>query len=157
MIYTFEQRREGYLAALREAGISPCKELLIEDSNLDDYDSVYASCKRLVDSKVPFSAIFCASDPFADKVLKAFRELGIRVPQDVSVVGFDNADVAEHLTPPLTTVCVHKEAMGALAVKTLISRVAEPQAIGVTSILAVDLIKRESVRKKISYASKVTV
>ena len=145
-IYTFERRRDGYLAALHEAGLQVHKELVVEDCYVNNPDEVYAACKRLVDSKVPFSALFCANDPLAGKAIKALRELGLRVPEDVSVVGFDNADIAEHLTPPLTTVHVNKEAMGAIAVKSLIARIADPEAIGITSILAVELIKRESVR-----------
>jgi LacI family transcriptional regulator len=146
MIYTFEQRRDGYLAALHEAGLPTHQELVIEDCPVDDPDKIYASCQRLLSSQVPFSAIFCANDPLADKTIKALHELGLSVPDDVSVIGFDNADIAEHLTPPLTTMHIHKEAMGALAVKSLFARIADPEAIGITSILAVKLIKRHSVR-----------
>jgi LacI family transcriptional regulator len=145
MIYTFEQRRDGYLATLHEAGLPIHKELVIDDCFIHSSDEVYAACQRLIDTKLPFSALFCANDPTADKAIKALRELGLRVPEDVSVIGFDNADVAEHLTPPLTTVHVNKEAMGALAVKSLIARIADPESIGVTSVLSVELIKRESV------------
>jgi LacI family transcriptional regulator len=146
MIYTFERRKDGYLAALREAGLPVHKELIVENCYVNDPDEVHATCKRLIDSNVAFSALFCANDPLADKAIKALRELGLRVPEDVSVVGFDNVDIAEHLTPPLTTVHINKEAMGAMGVKSLIARVADPETIGITSILAVELIKRESVR-----------
>jgi LacI family transcriptional regulator len=146
MIYTFKQRRDGYLKALYEADLPINKALLIEDCHVSDPDDVYAACKRLVDSQVPFSALFCAHDPAADKAIKALRALGLRIPEDVSVIGFDNADIAEHLTPPLTTLHVNKEAMGAMAVKALIRRIEDPQAIGITSTMAVDLIKRKSVR-----------
>jgi LacI family transcriptional regulator len=61
------------------------------------------------------------------------------------VIGFDNNDIAEHLTPPLTTIHVSKEAMGAMAVNALIRRIADPNALGVTTILAAELLKRESV------------
>lgn len=146
MIYTFERRRDGYLAALREAGLAAQKELIIEDCDINNPDEIYAACKRLVDSQVPFSALFCVNDPTAEKTINALRELGLRVPEQVSIVGYDNVDIAEHLTPPLTTVHVNKEAMGAIAVKSLIARAGDPKAIGVTSITEVELIKRESVR-----------
>jgi LacI family transcriptional regulator len=77
--------------------------------------------------------------------MKALREVGVRVPEDVSVVGFDDIDMAEHYNPPLTTVRIDKEAMGAAAVKALIARVADPEAASQTIMLEVDLIERASV------------
>jgi LacI family transcriptional regulator len=143
--YTFERRKDGYLSAMRDAGLTVYDELM-ESCNVGNPDDVYAACKRLLDSGTPFSALFCANDLSASWAIKALRELGLRVPEDVSVVGFDDGDIAEHLTPPLTTMRVNKEAMGATAVKSLLARVADPQAVSVTSILGVELIKRESVR-----------
>ncbi|HEY3991912.1 MAG TPA: LacI family DNA-binding transcriptional regulator [Ktedonobacteraceae bacterium] len=157
MIYTFERRRDGYLAALSEAGLPVHRELVVEDCYVNNPAEVYAACKRLIASKIPFSAVFCANDPIADKTIKALRELSLNVPDDVSVIGFDNADIAEHLTPPLTTVHVHKEAMGAMAVKSLFARIADPEAIGMTNILAVELIKRKSVRSLVKESETIIV
>jgi LacI family transcriptional regulator len=64
----------------------------------------------------------------------------------VSVIGFDDVDMAEHLTPALTTVRVPKESIGSAAVKALMGRIAEPDSAIVTTLLAVELIKRGSVR-----------
>lgn len=143
-VYTFEKRKQGYFAALREAGL-PIREELVEHCNVGQPDDIYAACKRLVEGNGPFSALFCVNDGCADWAIKALREFGLQVPEDVSIIGFDDTEIAEHLTPPLTTVRVDKEAMGAVAVRSLIARVADPQAIGVTSILNVELIKRASV------------
>ena len=143
-IYTIERRKEGYCAALMDAGL-PVDPALMEACNITHPDGGYAACKRLIASGEPFSAVFCANDPTAIGAMKALRDAGLRIPEDVSVVGFDDIDMAEHLTPALTTVRVYKEAMGATAVKTLIARVAEPQAVNVTTILGVELVKRESV------------
>jgi DNA-binding LacI/PurR family transcriptional regulator len=144
-IYTFGWRKEGYCAALREAGI-PINTNLILECNLRLPDEIYASCKKLFDSGEPFSAIFCVNDPVASRTIKGLRECGLRVPEDVSVVGFDNVDLAEHLTPPLTTIHVPKEAMGATAIKALEARVAEPQAVNITYTLGIHLVIRDSVR-----------
>lgn len=146
MIYTYERRRDGYLAALQEAGLPIQPEFIIEDCDVTNPESVLASCKRLMDLGNSPTALFCANDPLADKAINALRILGLRIPEDISVVGFDNADIAQHLTPPLTTVQVHKEAMGAMAVKSLLARIADPEAIAITSVLSVELIKRGSVR-----------
>ena len=143
-VYTFGWRKEGYCAALREAGLPVSTDLIME-CNILQPDEIYAACKRLVDSQEPFSAIFCTNDPAASRAIRALRECGLRVPKDISVVGFDNVELAEHLTPPLTTVHVPREAMGAMAVKALEARVADPQAVSVTYTLGVDLVIRDSV------------
>ena len=82
--------------------------------------------------------------------MKALREVGLRIPEDVSLVGFDDLEMVEHLTPPLTTVRVNKEALGYIAVKNLISRATDMEAVSVTRVLDVELIKRESVISHLS-------
>lgn len=143
-IYTFSWRKEGYCAALREAGLSVNPDL-IQECNLWLPDEIYASCKRLLDIQEPVSAIFCVNDPVASRTIKGLREYGLRVPEDISVVGFDDVSMAEHLTPPLTTVHVPKEAMGATAIKALEARAADPEAVNVTYTLGAYLVVRDSV------------
>lgn len=58
----------------------------------------------------------------------------------------DDTDIAEHLTPPLTTVRVNKEAMETMEMKSLVARITDPQPVGVTTVLGVELVKRASVR-----------
>jgi LacI family transcriptional regulator len=76
--------------------------------------------------------------------IRALQESGRRVPDDVSVIGFDNMDMAAHLTPALTTVRVHKRAMGSVAVKTLIARAGHPAALPARITLPVELVIRAS-------------
>ena len=140
--YTIEWRAKGYQAALQRAGL-PIDDELIIAHDLSPTGG-YEACMRLLEKGIPCSAICCANDPTAVGVLRALRDAGIRVPEDISVIGFDD-DMAEHLTPALTTLRVNKEAMGVTAVKRLLARVHDPQAVSVTSILGVELIKRDSV------------
>jgi DNA-binding LacI/PurR family transcriptional regulator len=77
--------------------------------------------------------------------MRALHEAGLRVPGDVSVVGFDDIEVAQHLIPPLTTVRVDKEAIGAWAVQRLLARALAPGAVAATVALHVELIRRETV------------
>lgn len=144
-IYTFAWRREGYCAAMREAGLEIRSELM-QECNISQPDEIKAACKKLIEAQGSFSALFCANDPTASRAIKSLREYGLRVPEDISIVGFDNVDMAEHLTPPLTTMNVPKEAMGATAIKALIARAADPQAVNVTYTLGVHLVIRDSVR-----------
>ena len=84
-----------------------------------------------------------AMNPALDEEM--LESAGRRVPDDTSIVGFDDVELAEHITPGLTTVWVHKRAMGAIGVKTLVARAANPEDLAMTITLPVELIKRQSV------------
>ena len=142
-VYTLEHRAAGYRTALYEAGLE-VNDALFETSHLLT-QSAYEACQRLLARQVPFTAIFCANDSIAIGAMKALREAGLALPDDVSLVGFDDIDMVEHLTPALTTVHVHKEALGTIAIKVLLGRVADPDAISQTCLLEVELVKRQSV------------
>lgn len=139
-IWSVEQRALGYSSVLAEAGIAPdCR--LYEGCNLTTAGG-YAACRRLLAAGRRFTAVFCANDACAIGVIRALHEAGLSVPRDVSVVGFDDIEVAQHLIPPLTTVRVDKEAIGAWAIQRLLARAAAPAAISSTTCLHVDLIER---------------
>jgi DNA-binding LacI/PurR family transcriptional regulator len=142
-IYTIEQRAAGYRAALYQAGL-PLQPDVIESSNLTIAGG-YEACQRLLARRATFSALFCANDLAAIGAIRALREAGRRVPDDTSIIGFDDVAFAEHLTPGLTTVWVHKRAMGTIAVRTLVARAANPEELAMTITLPVELIKRQSV------------
>lgn len=139
-IWSVEQRALGYLSALNEAGIAP-DHCLYEGCNLTT-DGGYAACRRLLAAGRRFTAIFCANDLCAIGVIGALHEAGLSVPSDVSVIGFDDIVVARHLIPPLTTVHVDKEAIGAWAIQRLLARALAPTAISSTTCLHVELVER---------------
>jgi DNA-binding LacI/PurR family transcriptional regulator len=141
--YTIERRAAGYRTSLLDAGL-PVNYALYEAGNCG-IDGGYEACTRLIERNVQFSAIFCCNDATAIGAMKALREKGYRIPEDVSMVGFDDIDMVEHLTPALTTVRINKEAMGYTAIKQLIWRSTRADATSVTSLLEVELIKRNSV------------
>ena len=144
-IYTFEARQEGYLAALHHAGI-PLNDALIVHCNVSSPEQVASACTSLLTEQEPISALVCVNDPAAAWALRALREQGYNVPNDISVVGFDDTEIAVHLTPSLTTMHVHREEMGVQAVQALLKRITHPQEIGTTTILNVELVIRDSVR-----------
>jgi LacI family transcriptional regulator len=141
-IYTFERRATGYRAALLDAGLAVDYQLF-ESCNLTP-DSAGEACKRLLEKQHDISAMFCANDEIAIGAMKALHASGYHIPEDISLVGFDNIHLVEHLTPALTTIRVNKEALGTTAVKRLLARFAEPESINVTSVLDVELITRNS-------------
>ncbi|GCF08403.1 LacI family DNA-binding transcriptional regulator [Dictyobacter arantiisoli] len=142
-IHSVQQRWMQYCMALLDRGV-PVEYDLVEAGNLT-MEGGYKACKRLLERKVDFSAIFCVDDITAIGAMKALREAGRRVPEDVSLIGFDGIDLGQHITPALSTIRVDAEALGAVALKTLLERANEPDAPYVTRLIGVELIKRETV------------
>ena len=90
------------------------------------------------------TALFVCNDGFAITALRTAQALGRRGPDDLSVVGFDDIDLAAQITPSLTTIAVDKVTMGRLAVQTLAYRLAWPEAAKILTVLQPQLIERES-------------
>lgn len=143
-IYTLERRAAGYRTALLDAGL-PVNYSLFESASYLYVESGYEACNRLLERNPQLTAIFCANDELAIGVMKSLREAGRRIPEDVSLIGFDDITLVEHLTPALTTVRVNKEALGSIAFNSLMERASDPDRVHVSSVLEVELIKRQSV------------
>ena len=135
------ERRSSFFRLMRTHGLA---ESYIEDSELTQA-SGYESLKRLLARAPEVTAVFAAADLVAIGALSAARDMGIAIPGQLSVIGFDNIDLAAVVTPALTTVHVHKTWMGALAVRQLLYRAAEPQQPKVSITLATQLVERSSV------------
>ncbi len=151
--YAVERRRIGYRTALFDAGL-PVEPELIEFGDLGATGG-YQACQRLLERHVSFTALFCANDETAIGAIQALRGAGLRVPEDVSIIGFDDIAMAAHLTPALTTIRVNKEALGAIAVKQLLERLKEPEGISTSTVLEVELVERASVISPASVSSRV--
>ena len=80
--------------------------------------------------------------------MKALQQKGLSVPRDLSVTGFDNTALAEHSTPPLTTINVPRKEMGRWAARSLIGSLQKPQGTASRIVLKTDLVIRESVTSK---------
>ena len=116
------ERLEGYRKALRQAGLTPDPKLLAE-GNFSSQSGVLA-VESLLARGVPFSAIFAANDEMACGARLAFYRRGIRVPEDVSIIGFDNQPASAFMTPPLTTVAQPSREMGAAAARGILQQIA---------------------------------
>ncbi|MEU9286547.1 LacI family DNA-binding transcriptional regulator [Streptomyces sp. NPDC048275] len=113
------QRLEGYERALRAHGIKPDPALVAESDMTRE--SGYEAASRLL-TGTDATAIFCASDMSAAGAIAAARDLGRSVPDDVSVVGFDDIPLAEDLYPRLTTVHVPQQELGRSATRLALHR-----------------------------------
>jgi DNA-binding LacI/PurR family transcriptional regulator len=136
------ERRAGYLETLKRHGL----QTYIEDSDLLKATG-YSATKTLLSRSPEVTAIFACNDEVATGVMQALRDLGKRIPQDVSVIGFDNVDYTAELYPPLTTINVQKTWLGRLGVRMLIERSKYPNQPQTTSSLATYLVERQSVAR----------
>lgn len=114
------ERRSGFEEALNERGLSLAKGYVVEGAYT--YDSGIEAGHALLSMAERPTAIFAGNDEMAAGVLQAARQLGIRVPEDVSVVGFDDFQIASRLWPTLTTVRTPTREIGRLAVERLMGR-----------------------------------
>ncbi|SDN09792.1 LacI family transcriptional regulator [Fictibacillus solisalsi] len=104
----------------------------------------YKAMKRiLMDKELP-TAVFTASDRMAHGAYKAIQEYGLSIPKDISIVSFDNIEMSKYVNPQLSTIHVHKEEMGRIAVKMLLQRMDDSIRFPLTTYLPTELIVRES-------------
>ncbi|MGB8645507.1 MAG: LacI family DNA-binding transcriptional regulator [Anaerolineae bacterium] len=135
-------RLEGYQMALRERGILP-DPVLIASGDFTEVGA-YTATRRLLPHEP--DAIFCASDAMAIGVMRALREAGKRVPEDVGLAGFDDIPIAARMEPPLTTVRQPIHRTGAVAAETLIDLIQEGESRPRRVILPTELVIRSSCR-----------
>jgi LacI family transcriptional regulator len=138
-------RGEGYMAALAEYSI-PTDEKIFLRGDFHPH-SGWASASTMLTLREPPTAIFAGNDLMAIGALRAITEAGLRVPEDISLVGFDNIELASYTNPPLTTVIQPIQEAGQKAVDFLIERIREPGSSYKRAILPTSLIVRDSSRK----------
>ncbi|GCE09399.1 LacI family DNA-binding transcriptional regulator [Dictyobacter aurantiacus] len=146
---TIDRRHRAYREVLEEAGYD-YNPALVVDTRLW-LDDVYERLKIfLMAPHPPFTAIFCGSDLAAIGAARALQERGLRIPQDISLIGFDDISVAAFMTPPLTTVRIERELLGRMAVRRLIERYTEPTLPSIRLELRCCLVERQSVANRSS-------
>ena len=133
-------RYNGYLDALRDRRV-PFDPALVVESDFTE-EGGYRSMQRLLPTQP--DAIFVASDAMAVGAIRALREAGKRVPEDVAVAGFDDIPLAAHTQPSLTTVRQPIQKMGAIAAETLIDLISHPSALPHRVVLPTELVIRAS-------------
>lgn len=136
----FGQRLEGCLAVQRAAGIEPDPELQKPVPLLPA--AIDAHLASLIGAGIAFDAVFAASDLAAATAIGTLRRLGLRVPQDVAVVGYDDITIAVHFDPPLTTIRQPIEQAGIAIVDSLLAQIEGRPAE--STILPTELIQRRS-------------
>jgi len=145
---SIEQRTDGFREACLHHGLpfSPRTSLIgVKDL---EFKEGYLKAKQVLKRKTRPTALFCANDEMAAGALRAAHELGLSVPSDLSVVGFDDIAMSNFTDPPLTTIGVDKEAMGRRAMSLLLELVEQkkdgPAKDPAEEIMPVQLVVRAS-------------
>ena len=135
-------RYNGYRAAMRDNGLAENVRAIHKDSTTIATGEQAAA--ELLDSPEPPTAIFAANDSMALGAARAAAARGLSIPGDLALVGFDNISVAEHFSPPLTTVRIFKEQIGRMAAHRILELVNEPDIPPVESSVSTELVTRQS-------------
>ncbi|KGQ54819.1 Ribose operon repressor [Gallibacterium anatis] len=135
----------GYQKALQDAHLPINSDWIIESHF--DFEGGVEGMKKLLQITPRPTAVFACSDTIAVGVYQVAWQQGLRIPQDISVIGYDNIMLAQYLTPPLTTIHQPKAELGKLAVETLLERIKSPDLEYKTTMLQPQLIWRASVAK----------
>ena len=137
-------RLQGYKRALEDRGL-PFDDSLVRNGD-GTARSGYRLAARLMRAPDPPTAIFCGNDQTAMGAYEALKERGLRIPEDVAVVGFDNQElIAVHLRPALSTVALPHHEMGRWAVEYLIDRSARGETPPTRHAIGCPYVGRESV------------
>ena len=137
------ERLNGYRDALSAAGI-PFDEQIVCFGNYNDVGSSFGSTTSLLELPDPPTAIFVSSDALAFATISAIRKRGLRIPDDVAVVGFDDSPLSKYADPPLSSVYLPFEEMGRQAGKMLLDLLLHPDEPKREVLLDGQLIVRES-------------
>jgi LacI family transcriptional regulator len=139
-------RLNGYKRALKENGIDFDPNLIIRTGhNIEDG---YYSVKKFMSIKPPITAIFAFNDMLAISLIRGLNDIGVKVPDDMAVIGFDNIPYSNYVSPPLSTIEINNYKTGEIAVEKLLNRLKNPDSEFIPSILKPKLVTRSSCGEK---------
>lgn len=136
------KRVQGYQEALRAAGIEPDPDLIVREANT--LQGGYQGMKKLLSENPEITAIFTYNDLLALGAMRACRDAGRRIPEDIAIIGFDDISLAAMVTPSLSSIHVDKYELGRLALMRLLSVLNHSENALEPLSLSLDLVVRES-------------
>lgn len=136
------ERITGYRQALDESGIPVDKALIVRGDF--QYDSGYQAASQLLQMDDPPTAIFACNDLMAIGVMSAALKLGLHIPADLSVIGFDDVRLASFANPPLTTIVQPKYEIGVIATTMLLERMHDLEMPARRRVFETNLLVRQS-------------
>lgn len=144
-IPSFRDRAQGYRVAMQSLDLEPQEVLCAYTSDADDSREQFGGWLRQAGS-IDFTAVLACNDKTAIGAIHALQAAGIRVPDDVSVVGFDDIDMAQIVRPQLTTIHVYRELLGEMGVQMIVDRLQNPSRPAMALTIETTFVERESAR-----------
>lgn len=147
-IVNFSERFSGYMSALK-------KHSIVFNEQQVHYltptiDGAYSDMKKILDNhELSASAYAADNDLIAAGAMRAIKEYGLKIPEDISIIGFDNMPLCDITDPPLTTVDVQKQQFGSLAAEQLIKKISKDCGLITRTQISPTLIERMSVAERI--------
>lgn len=143
-IANFEERADGYYKALRHHQLEKNSAYVIELT--PSMEGAYLDMKsQLANGPALAEAYFADNDLIASGAMRAFQEAGLCIPEDISIIGFDDMPICSFLSPALSTMRVQKHDLGVLAIEQLLNKLNNPTRPPVKLELASSLVSRASV------------
>ncbi|WP_428241108.1 LacI family DNA-binding transcriptional regulator [Gynuella sp.] len=142
---TIRDRQAGYHKGLKDAGIEVDDDLVVELDAMRT-EAAYSAVKARLQARggADFTAIQCCNDGSAFGATAAIQEAGLRIPEDISIIGFDDVPTAAMAACPLTTIHVDREKIGAWGLRRLLERIKHPDMTETYTEFAVRLVERGS-------------
>jgi LacI family transcriptional regulator len=145
-LYISQQRKSGYLDALKKNNYPVLDELIVHSKDLQ-VDPINGA-RKLLDLNPRPDAIFCVIDPVAITALQLAKEMGIRIPDELSIAGFTNEPVSQYIEPSLTTVAQPAFELGREAARLFFDQIrSKDDFVPMTRVVPTELIIRNSTRK----------
>lgn len=135
-------RLEGFQQEMQQDGLDPSQVIEADWSA----EGGFVAAQKLLKQKDKFTALVAANDQMALGAIRAFKDAGLKVPEDISVVGFDDIPEAAYFDPPLTTIRQNFSLLGKRGVNHLIERLHEPNTDISQSVIQTQLVQRQSVK-----------
>lgn len=142
-----QHRLQGFMNVLNLHGISLEAQYCFSVVSDADSEQISQMVDQIVAIKNKITAVFVTSDSLAASLISGLHRYGLRIPDDLSVIGFDNMIISTQIFPPLTTISQNLELKARLAVDILNGQLKNPNTSAESRILDVSLIERESVRE----------
>lgn len=143
---TNNERWRGCVTALREAGLSLKNEFCLGGTSWEFEAGLAAVEQMLAKNTVYPTALVAFNDRLALGAIQAIHQAGLRVPDDISVIGYDNSDQAKYSMPKITTVEIHAPLMAQTASRLLFQQIDDYEVLTVKVLTPVELIEQDSVR-----------
>jgi LacI family transcriptional regulator len=140
-------RLQGYKQALEQSKLGFNQKYVITSEADTTRATGYNAIRALLSHSSQISAIFSCNDAMAIGAMQYIEDQGLRVPQDISIIGFDNVDAAVYTDPPLTTVNVLKEELGIEAMRLMVDLLKKRIRSSKKVMVPVEIIQRDSVKK----------